>query len=115
MVGTNNLVNDAILHIESPSISHFFKENISPAYQEQYLLDDIYKNLSQSVGTMFLLPLLVIYLRQTSSMLSEKESKVRESMRIMGMSMQYYYLTWFIRYFITYAIVHGVASGILAY
>lgn len=114
MIGANNLVNDAILHTESAS-TNFFKENISPAYQEEYLLDEIYKSLSQSVGTMFLLPLLVIYLRQTSSMLSEKESKVRESMRIMGMRMRYYYLTWFMRYFIIYAIIHGVASGILAY
>jgi ATP-binding cassette subfamily A (ABC1) protein 3 len=115
MIGANNLVNDAILQTESVSTTNFFKKNISPAYQEEYLLDEIYKNLSQSVGTMFLLPLLVIYLRQTSSMLSEKESKVRESMRIMGMRMRYYYFTWFMRYFIIYAIVHGVASGILAY
>lgn len=36
-------------------------------------------------------------------------------MRIMGMRMRYYYLTWFLRYFIIYGIVHGAASGIISY
>ena len=48
-------------------------------------------------------------------MLNEKESKVRESMRIMGMNMRYYYLTWFLRYFIVYAILHAICSGIIIY
>jgi ATP-binding cassette subfamily A (ABC1) protein 3 len=79
------------------------------------LNDQIYANLGPSVGTIFLLPLLILYLRQTSSMLSEKESKVRESMRIMGMKMRNYYLTWFIRYFAVFCVVHGICTGIIYY
>lgn len=36
-------------------------------------------------------------------------------MRIMGMKMRNYYLTWFIRYFIIYCIVHLAASAIIQY
>lgn len=69
MVGTNTLINDLILGIETATTNHL-KATISPAYQQEFLNDQIYQNLSQSVGTIFLLPLLIIYLRQTSSMLS---------------------------------------------
>ena len=41
-------------------------------YQEDYILDYIYNNLRTTIGIITLLPLLLIYLRQTSSMLSEK-------------------------------------------
>lgn len=41
-------------------------------YQENYILDNIYSNLGGTIGIIALLPLLLIYLRQTSSMLSEK-------------------------------------------
>jgi len=36
-------------------------------------------------------------------------------MKIMGMSMGKYYLTWFIRYFVIYIIVHGIISGVFSY
>jgi ATP-binding cassette, subfamily A (ABC1), member 3 len=36
-------------------------------------------------------------------------------MRIMGMQMRYYYLTWFIRYFAIYCVVHAVAAAIISY
>ena len=61
-----------------------------------------------------LFPLLIVYLRQTSSMLEEKEKKIRETMSIMGMKMKTYYFTWFIRYIITYVIIHLVACVIFS-
>jgi ATP-binding cassette subfamily A (ABC1) protein 3 len=60
-----------------------------------------------------LLPLLIVYLRQTSSMLSEKEKKIRETMKIMGMTSFNYYVTWFIRYFAVYVVIHIICSAIL--
>jgi ATP-binding cassette subfamily A (ABC1) protein 3 len=63
---------------------------------------------------LLLLPLLILYLRQTSTMLSEKEKKIRETMKIMGMTGFIYYVTWFIRYFAVYLVVHLICSVILA-
>lgn len=60
-----------------------------------------------------MLPLILVYLRQVSAMLSEKEKKIRESMSIMGMSTFIYYATWFLRYFAVYLIIHLIGSGIL--
>lgn len=60
-----------------------------------------------------MLPLMIIYLRQTSQMLAEKEKKIRESMSIMGMKLWVYYSTWFLRFFVIYLVVHAIESGIL--
>lgn len=82
-------------------------------YQQKYTLDNTYTNLSQTIGILVLLPLLIIYLRQTSSMLYEKENKIRESMSIMGMHTRNYYFSWFMRYFIVMVIIHFFCSLIL--
>lgn len=66
------------------------------------------------MSILFLLPLLIVYLRQTSIMLAEKEKKIRETMSIMGMQLPIYYVTWFIRYFITFFIIHVIGSIIIA-
>jgi len=46
-------------------------------------------------------------------MLQEKESKVRESMSIMGMKIRNYYFTWFVRYYAVYFILHIICSAII--
>lgn len=71
MIGAATLVNNAIFKAETggtKSLKHY----IAPIYQEDYVLDKIYDNLGGTIGIITLLPLLLIYLRQTSSMLSEK-------------------------------------------
>jgi hypothetical protein len=83
-------------------------------YQETYTQNNIYSNLKDNIATLTLLPLILIYLRQTSIMLTEKESKVRESMYIMGMKGKNYYFSWFMRYFIVLACIHLICSVIIA-
>jgi hypothetical protein len=72
MIGANLLVNNEILQLETSSTNKYMENIINPVYQENYILDNIYTNLGGSIGIIALLPLLLIYLRQTSSMLSEK-------------------------------------------
>ena len=85
---------------------------VTPIYQEEYVDDPIYYFLGNSLEFLILFPLLIMYLRQTSSMLTEKEKKIKESMSIMGMKGWIYYLTWFIRYFLAYLILHLICSAI---
>jgi len=47
-------------------------------------------------------------------MLQEKETKVRESMSIMGMKIRNYYFTWFVRYYSIYVILHLICSAIIS-
>jgi ATP-binding cassette, subfamily A (ABC1), member 3 len=103
-----------ILQAETGSSTDVLKNNISPIYQEAYESDKLYEQAVQNIAILFLLPLLIIYLRMTSSMLSEKEKKIRETMSIMGMKLPIYYVTWFLRYFFTFLIVHLIGAAIVA-
>ena len=110
MIGANTLVNTAILQEETSSSTNYFSNRMAPVYQQQYTKDNFYDNIGPQIGTIVLLPLLLIYLRQTSSMLSEKESKIRESMSIMGMSTGFYFFSWFFRYFFVYFFMHLIGT-----
>lgn len=70
MIGANTLVNNAILQLETSDNTKHFQNTVSPIYQEAYTQDNLYQNLGANIGTLTLLPLILIYLRQTSSMLT---------------------------------------------
>lgn len=59
------------------------------------------------------LPLLIIYLRMTYGLLIEKEKKIREGMKIMGMSNFSFYLSWIIHYVIVYTITSVLVTIVL--
>jgi hypothetical protein len=73
MIGANTLVQTAILQSLLNNSNRYFENRIAPVYQETYTQDSIYSNLKDGIGFIVILPLLLIYLRQTSSMLIEKE------------------------------------------
>jgi ATP-binding cassette subfamily A (ABC1) protein 3 len=47
-------------------------------------------------------------------MLQEKETKVRESMSIMGMKIRNYYFSWFVRYYAVYVVLHLICAAIIS-
>jgi len=59
------------------------------------------------------LPLIVVFLRMSSSILTEKENKIREGMKIMGMQDASFYLSWVSWYMIIYTIVSILITIIL--
>lgn len=56
--------------------------------------------------------MVVIFLRTVQYILNEKETKIRETMKIMGMSDFSYYLSMFIPYAIIYAIMSSYMAAI---
>lgn len=114
-IGITTLVNNLILQAETGSNTTMLKNKVGVIYQEPYVFDSLFLYLGNSFEFINLLPLLILFLRQTSFMLEEKEKKIRESMLITGMSLWRYYATWFIRYFVIYLIVHSANAGVIAY
>ena len=72
MLTVNNLIHNEIFRIETNDNSSTLRMSIAPMKQEAYYSDPIYTYLGNSMDMLTLLPLLIIYLRQTSTMLSEK-------------------------------------------
>ena len=106
-----SLVNSVIF--EAETLNQTLVGSIAPIYQEDYVDDPLYDFVGDSIEFLTLLPLLFVYLRQTSIMLAEKEKKIRETMLIMGMKLWIYYLTWFLRYFVIYLLIALIGSGVL--
>ena len=69
MMGTTTLVNTAIMQVEKADNTLFFRNRVAPIYQEAYILDKLYANIAAQIDILILLPLLLIYLRQTAAML----------------------------------------------
>jgi len=65
------------------------------------------------MGNYIVLPLIVVFLRMTYGLLREKESKIKEDLKIMGMSDSSFYLSWIIHYEIIYLIISLFASAFL--
>jgi len=52
------------------------------------------------------LPLLLIFLRFVYRILQEKEKKIREGMKMMGMNNGSFYASWIVTYIIIYTIIN---------
>lgn len=64
-------------------------------------------------GTFLILPIMIIYLRMTHSLIYEKEKKLREGMKMMGLSNTSFYMSWIIQYALIYGIVCVLGTVIL--
>lgn len=57
---------------------------------------------------------MIIYLRMTFAILYEKEKKLREGMKMMGLQNTSFYLSWIITYAIIYTIISIIATILLS-
>lgn len=80
-----------------------------PAYEQ----DGLAKTLKGNFAPYIVLPLIIIYLRMTYGMLYEKEKKIKEGMKIMGMHDSSFYYSWIIYYEIIYLITSLLVCLIL--
>ena len=78
-----------------------------------HISDEINDILKGNMGNYIVLPLIVVFLRMTYGLLREKESKIKEDLKIMGMSDSSFYLSWIIHYEIIYLIISLFASAFL--
>lgn len=75
--------------------------------------DDFSSFLRGGFGIYLILPLMIIYLRMTYGIIYEKEKKLREGMKMMGLNNTSFYLSWIIQYIIVYTIISILATIIL--
>jgi ATP-binding cassette subfamily A (ABC1) protein 3 len=93
----------------SPSITLVYSSLKVPGYVN----DDIGDVLSGNMATYIVLPLIIVFLRMTHGLLLEKQNKIKEGMKIMGMNDTSFYLSWIIEYEIIYLIISLIVTGVL--
>ena len=65
------------------------------------------------MATYIVLPLIIVFLRMTYGLLQEKEKKIKEGMKIMGMNDSSFYLCWMIYYELIYLIISLIVSAVM--
>lgn len=54
------------------------------------------------MATYYVLPMILTFLRMSYGLLIEKEKKIKEGMKIMGLSDVSFYASWLLHYFLVY-------------
>ena len=105
-----NFIDNLILQRETSTTGAKIDSTITSRTIEAYTEDDIGSNLKGQMSLFVGLPLLLPYLRFMNGILTEKEKKIREGMKIMGLKNSAFYLSWFITYFIIFTVTSFLVS-----
>ncbi|KAL4492594.1 hypothetical protein ABPG72_007707 [Tetrahymena utriculariae] len=106
-------IDNALLQVLSSNNNAKIDISISPLKQQSYVDDTMASVMQGNMATFLVLPLIVVFLRMSSTIMTEKEKKIREGMRIMGMQDTPFYLSWITWYMIIYTVISIVVTLIL--
>ena len=81
-----------------------------PMHGIKYLDDPFMSNFGGLASFFWFITSLVPVCRMISKVVTEKETKVRESMKMMGLKDTPYWLSWFIMYSLIYLVIAGVCT-----
>ena len=95
------------------SSSAKIESQITSRIVEAHVNDDLAQTLSGQFQFFFELPLLLPYLRFINGIVREKERRIREGMKIMGLKNSAFYFSWLITYFLIFTIISIFSSAIL--
>ena len=85
-----------------------------PLKADEYVSDDFSLVLEDMLPFFLLLIYILPVYRLISNIVAEKESKARESMKMMGLSDFSYWLSWWTYYFIVVTVISGLCLGVLS-
>ena len=74
--------------------------------------DEMPQNLTGTLNYLIAFPLLVPLLRMIGFLVREKEKKIKEGMKVMGLNSFAYYLSWVIHYIIVYTVIACLWTGL---
>ena len=87
---------------------------VAPMKSNKYVKDDFGEVIQQTLPFFLLLMYLVPVFRLISRIVSEKETKAREGMKMMGLTDFPYWLSWFVYYFLIMTIISLVSLLLVA-
>ncbi|KAL4488936.1 hypothetical protein ABPG72_005723 [Tetrahymena utriculariae] len=95
-------IDNIILRSASGDSTQKIYPSITSMTVESHRKDDLADILKGNFSVFVVLPMILGYLRMTYGLLIEKEKKIREGMKIMGMSTASFYISWVLYYFIIF-------------
>lgn len=93
-----NLIDTEILRTETKQDEAFINAYMVPTPTQAYKTSQIYQTLQGKASNFIVFPLIIIFLRFSYNILYEKEHKIAQNLRNMGMSMNTYFFSWYLFY-----------------
>ncbi|EAR97153.2 ABC transporter family protein (macronuclear) [Tetrahymena thermophila SB210] len=106
-------IDNIILRTASGDPTQKINPIITSMTVEQHRKDDLADTLKGNFSVFVVLPMILGYLRMTYGLLIEKEKKIREGMKIMGMSTASFYISWVLYYLIIFVLTSILVATIL--
>lgn len=108
-----NIVDNAILEAELGNTGAEISTTIASVKTPEYKEDDLISSLQGTASFLIAMPILLPYLRMVNGIMREKEKRIKEGMKIMGLKGSAFYLSWLIFYLIIFTIISLFSSSIL--
>ena len=109
-----NWVANSVLRAKTNNTNASIAFTLVPEKTDSYIKDDFEAIMSGMLPFFMLLVYILPVYRLISFIVSEKESRARESMKMMGLTDLSYWLSWACYYFIVVTIITGLVIGILS-
>ena len=93
-----NFIDTEILRYETGTNTAEINTRMVKAPTPDYKTSTVYDNISGNMHNLIVFPLVVLFLRFIYNILFEKENKIAQNLRNMGMSMYQFYFSWWVFY-----------------
>lgn len=89
------------------------KAEVSSIKVPAHTKDSFAEDFAAATNNFLALPLLFPFVRMTNSILREKEKRIKEGMKMMGLVGSTFYLSWILRYFVVFMLMSLGTSAVL--
>lgn len=106
-------LDNIIFQLETNNTSNEIEPSLASVKTPSYKRDNIALYLQGQTNNFLVLPLILPFLRMIYRLLYEKEKKIREGMKMMGMTNASFYTSWSITYIVIYTVICLINATIL--
>ena len=90
-----NMIDNLILQEETKDSGANINAKMTMMPISEFIQSDLFQNTSNGdISTFLMYPVLILYIRFVSQILTEKENRIAENLKNMGMGMTNYYFSW---------------------
>mmetsp|Transcript_24372 Transcript_24372/g.21540 ORF Transcript_24372/g.21540 Transcript_24372/m.21540 type:complete len:1036 (+) Transcript_24372:413-3520(+) len=109
-LGIQWFIDNLILQEETGDSNAEITATVASMKTPEYIKDDLISSLEGTAQSLIALPILLPYLRMVNGIMREKEKRIKEGMKIMGLKSSAFFFSWFIFYFIIFTLVSFLSS-----
>ncbi|CAG9311641.1 unnamed protein product [Blepharisma stoltei] len=105
-----NMIYNYYLTNKTENPDAYLQFGFVPMYQQKFVKDNFMIGFAMTLGFFMFITSLVPVSRLINKITIEKETKVKEAMKMMGLNDAPYWLSWYIMYMLIYTVISGLLT-----